>query len=142
MAGGSEQVGDVLAAAAAACTVADIAGLLRDLRRRHARQRRDTPLTYRELAVRTGWSQSAIREYFAGRTLPPTDRLDALAVLLGATAAEQGALGTARDRVEEARRAAASPSASVPVARQLPADVSGFAGRLGTCSPVPRRTNC
>jgi tetratricopeptide (TPR) repeat protein/transcriptional regulator with XRE-family HTH domain len=131
MAGGSAQIWDVVRAAAAAHTVADVAGLLRELRRRHARQRRDSPLTYRELAARTGWSQSAIGEYFAGRTLPPTDRLDALVTLLGASAAEQGALGTARDRVEEARRAVAPPDAMAPVARQLPADVSGFVGRAG-----------
>src|SRR5262245_40927644 len=72
MAGGSMQAPDVLAAAAAAGTVADIAGLLRELRRRHARRSRDSPLTYRELAARTGWSTAAIGEYFAGRTLPPT----------------------------------------------------------------------
>src|SRR5262249_41897728 len=112
-------------------TVADIARLLRDLRRRHARQSRDSPLTYRELAAKTGWSQSAIGEYFAGRTLPPTDRLDALAAPLGATAAEQGALGPARGRVEERRRAAAPGGGAVPVARQLPRDVSGFVGRAG-----------
>lgn len=139
MAGEPVQASDVLQAAAAAHTVADIAGLLRDLRRRHARWRRDSPLTYRELAARTGWSQAAIGEYFTGRTLPPTDRFDALVVLLGATAAEQGVLGTARDRAEEARRAAApagdrTPRAGggvVPVARQLPRDVAGFAGRAG-----------
>jgi tetratricopeptide (TPR) repeat protein/transcriptional regulator with XRE-family HTH domain len=132
MAGGSVQTQQVLQAAAAAHTVADIAGLLRELRRRHARQRRDTPLTYRELAGKTGWSQSAIGEYFSGQTLPPTDRLDALVALLGATPAEQAALGTARDRVEEHRRAAAPPGgAALPVARQLPRDASGFVGRDG-----------
>ena len=98
MAGGAAQTSDLVAAAAVAQTVADIAVLLRELRRRHARQSHDSQLTYRELAAKTGWSQAAIGEYFAGRTLPPTDRLDALVALLGATAAEQGALGTARDR--------------------------------------------
>jgi NB-ARC domain len=53
-----------------------------------------------------------------------------LVVLLGATAAEQGALATARDRVEEARRAGAPAGGqAVPVARQLPADLATFAGR-------------
>jgi AAA domain len=36
--------------------------------------------------------------------LPPTDRFDVLTRLLGATAAEQGGLATARDQVEEHRR--------------------------------------
>ncbi len=132
MAGGSGQAPDLVQAAAAARDVADIAGLLRDLRRRHARQQFDSQLTYREIAAKTGWSQAAIAEYFSGRTLPPTVRLDGLASLLGASAAEQSALGTARDRVEERRRGAAAPVGGVaPVARQLPRDVSGFAGRAG-----------
>jgi tetratricopeptide (TPR) repeat protein/transcriptional regulator with XRE-family HTH domain len=130
MADGGWADSHAVVAAVAAGGVDDIAALLRDLRRRHARQSRDSPLTYRELAAKTGWSQAAIGEYFSGRTLPPTDRLDALAVLLGATAAEQSALATARDRVDEARRVAARVGGpTAPVARQLPADVSGFAGR-------------
>ncbi|WP_051723633.1 ATP-binding protein [Micromonospora chokoriensis] len=106
----------------------DLAALLRALRRRHARQQGDGELTYRELAARTGWSHTAIAEYLTGKTLPPTDRLDALVRLLGATPAEQGALATARDRIEESRRRAARvPDRMVP--RQLPADVASFAGR-------------
>src|SRR5579859_5170989 len=89
------------AAASAAATLEDLAALLRDLRRRHARSRRDRHLTYRELAAETGWSQTAIAEYFTARTLPPTDRFDALLEVLGAGPAEQRALATARDRVEE-----------------------------------------
>lgn len=38
-------------------TVPDLAGLLRQLRRREARQQGETPLTYRQLAARTGWSR-------------------------------------------------------------------------------------
>jgi tetratricopeptide (TPR) repeat protein len=132
MPGRSAQAKDITSDAAAASTVADVARLLRELRRRYARQQRDSPLTYRELAAKTGWSQAAIAEYFSGRTLPPIDRLDALAVLLGANPAELGALGTARDRVEERRRAAAPPSGpATPAVRQLPRDVSGFVGRAG-----------
>ncbi|HEV2342875.1 MAG TPA: tetratricopeptide repeat protein [Actinocrinis sp.] len=93
-------------AAATVRTLEDLAALLRDLRRRHARSRRDSTLTYRELAVRTGWSQTAIAEYFTARTLPPTDRLDALLEVLCATPAERRALATARDRVEETNRRA------------------------------------
>lgn len=139
-------------AAATAATIEDLAALLRDLRRRHARSRRDSTLTYRELAVRTGWSQTAIAEYFTARTLPPTDRLDALLEVLCATPAERRAFATARDRVEEANRqarrrpatrsaptgaarATASghmPTAARPVAvpRQLPAAPRLFTGRV------------
>lgn len=133
---------------AAVETAADLAGLLRALRRRHARDNRDSELTYRELAARTGWSPSAIAEYFTARTLPPTDRFDALIGLLGATSAEQGALATARDRVEERRRTGKTPRAptpqgtatatapapapapaTVPPPRQLPAVTRRFIGR-------------
>src|SRR5690606_13126215 len=107
----------------------------------------DAELTYRELAERTGWSVAAIGEYFAGTTLPPTDRFDVLVRLLGATAAEQGALATARDVVEEHRRRGAAAASAArrprrgshppgggppderPVPRQLPPDVPGFTGR-------------
>jgi transcriptional regulator with XRE-family HTH domain len=112
-------------------TLDELAGLLRTLRRRHARRRRDRELSYREIAARTGWSHTAIGEYFAGRTLPPIDRFDALVALLGASPAEQGALATARDRVAENRRAAARGRAEV---RQLPVETiryahHGFAAR-------------
>ncbi len=98
---------DPLASAAGmARTLDDLAAVLRDLRRRHARSRRDTSLTYRELAAKTGWSQTAIAEYFTARTLPPTDRFDALLEVLGTTPAERRALATARDRIEEGQRQA------------------------------------
>ncbi|GAA3776227.1 tetratricopeptide repeat protein [Plantactinospora mayteni] len=113
-------------------TLPDLAAVLRALRRRHARQRRDGELTYRELAARTGWSTAAVAEYLTGRTLPPTDRFDILVGLLGATPVEQGMLATARDRVAEEQRR--TPRRSVraghrPVPRQLPADVFAFMGR-------------
>lgn len=91
-------------AASTATTLEDLAALLRDLRRRHARRRRDRHLTYRQLAAETGWSPTAIAEYFTARTLPPTDRFDALLAVLDVSPAEQRALATARDRVEEANR--------------------------------------
>ena len=100
----------VLEAAAEAQSVADLARLLRRLRRREARRRHDSQLTYRELAVKTGWSLAAVGEYFRGRTLPPTDRFDVLTTLLGATPAEQGVLATARDRAEEYRRQHPGPA--------------------------------
>ncbi|MEU7849045.1 tetratricopeptide repeat protein [Micromonospora parva] len=114
--------------AAGARTSDDLAGLLRALRRRHARHQGGGELTYRQLAVRTGWSHTAIAEYLTGKTLPPTDRLDALVCILGATPAEQGALATARDRIAESRRRAPrGPHRMVP--RQLPADVATLVGR-------------
>jgi tetratricopeptide (TPR) repeat protein len=114
--------------------VEDLARLLRELRRRDARQRRDAPLTFRQLASRTGWSFTVISQYFAGKVLPPTDRFDGLVRLLGATPAEQRALATARDRVEELRREArgeASGGAVVSgvVPQALPAPVPSFTGR-------------
>ncbi|HEX9339125.1 MAG TPA: helix-turn-helix transcriptional regulator [Pseudonocardiaceae bacterium] len=96
-----------------------LARALRQLRRRLARQRNDAPLTYRELAATTGWAHGVIGDYFAGKTLPPTDRFDVLVGLLGATPAEQGQLATARDQVEEVRRLRPKirPHAPVPMTR-------------------------
>jgi tetratricopeptide (TPR) repeat protein len=107
-------------------TVDGLGRLLRQLRRRYARQR-DEPLpTYRELAAATGWSHGIVGQYLAGRILPPTERFDVLVRLLGATPAEQGALATVRDRVEERRRADQQVTA---LPRQLPVDVPAFTGR-------------
>jgi tetratricopeptide (TPR) repeat protein len=126
-------------------TAADLARVLRELRRRHARRLGRAEPSYRELAEAAGWSHGIIGEYLAGRVLPPTDRFDVLVRLLGATSAELGALATARDRVEEARRLArrdgSGPSAAdgatqttgtrggALIPRQLPMDVYGFTGR-------------
>lgn len=122
-------------AAAGAQTLEDLAALLRDLRRRHARERRDSPLTYRELAGRTGWSQAAIAEYFTGRTLPPTDRFDALVEVLGARPAERGALADARDRLEENQRRARSRPARRP---EPPAgDSAPASGTVPAPGPAP-----
>jgi AcrR family transcriptional regulator len=117
-------------------TLPQLAGLLRGLRRREARERGGPELTSRELATRTGWSHTTIADYFAGKILPPTDRFDVLVGLLGATVAEQGGLA-ARDRVEELRRVepAGVGSAGVGgpgwvVPRQLPAAARYFVGRV------------
>ncbi|GAA3208313.1 ATP-binding protein [Dactylosporangium siamense] len=117
-------------------TLAELAGLLRALRRRHARRCGERELSYRTLAARTGWSHTAVAEYFTGKTLPPTDRFDVLVDLLGAGPAERGALATARDRVHERRRGDTRPpdpqpdrAAAAPVPRQLPPAVHQFSGR-------------
>lgn len=85
-----------------------LAALLRQLRRRAARRDGGAQITYRQLAARTGWAHGVIGDYFAGKTLPPTDRFDTLVQLLGATGRELRLLATARDRVEEARRSRAA----------------------------------
>jgi tetratricopeptide (TPR) repeat protein/transcriptional regulator with XRE-family HTH domain len=102
-------IGSLTRAAAGTQTLQQLAALLRTLRRRHARHRRDRELTYRDLAERTGWSLTSIAEYFTAKRLPPTDRFDALLVLLGADLTEQGALASARDRVDERRRTSNPP---------------------------------
>ncbi len=105
---------------------AELAQALRQLRRRHARDRNDSVLTYRELSTRTGYAYGLIAEYFSGKRLPPTDRFDVLVQLLGANSAEQGALASARDRIEE-RRHAGQTTRTRP--RELPADLADFVGR-------------
>ena len=158
--------GELVQAAARAQTLEDLSELLRGLRRRHARSQRDSSLTYRELAARTGWSTTSIAQYFTAHTLPPTDRFEALLEVLGAVPAERRALANARDRVEEGqyrtrnRRsvhipAAAAPRAAAPqpppsvVPRQLPAAPRMFTGRSFELSrlsaaldahPAPGRT--
>ncbi|GAB7046506.1 ATP-binding protein [Catenuloplanes indicus] len=137
-----------LADAADVRTVAQLAQLLRRLRRRHARDRLDSELTYRELAAASGFSVAAIAEYFTGRTLAPTDRFDVLIRLLGATAEECGALATARDRVAEARRGprtgrgtptpAGGATRTAVVPRQLPAAVAHFTGRSRELAELDR----
>ncbi|MGW0909647.1 helix-turn-helix domain-containing protein [Streptomyces sp. NPDC002853] len=120
-----------------------LAALLRQLRRRAARRDGGAQITYRQLAARTGWAHGVIGDYFAGKTLPPTDRFDALVQLLGATGHELRLLATARDRVEEARRLRPAANGRAgppgkegaapvpPVPRQLPADIPELPGRAG-----------
>lgn len=122
----------VIATASKVGSVDDLAELLRQLRRRQARRRGDSPLTYRELAGRTGWSHGSIGGYLTGKILPPADRFDILVQLLDAAPDELGALADARDRVEERSRAddrgTAEPGGG-DVPRQLPAAPGAFTGR-------------
>jgi hypothetical protein len=117
-------------------TTVDLAKELRRLRRREARQRGGSELTYRELAARTGWSYTAIGKYFTGGALPPTDRFDELVRLLGASPREQGVLATGRDRVEENRRRPGTEADCRP--RQLPTDLPEFVGRAGELAELDR----
>jgi tetratricopeptide (TPR) repeat protein len=141
--------GALVEACPAVADLADLARLLRQLRRRQARERGDSPLTHRELAAKTGWSHGIISAYLTGQVLAPTDRFDVLIRLLGATSAEQSALATARDRVEEARRGGvedegARAIARRPPPRQLPAALPYFVGRreeLATLDALAERTS-
>src|SRR5207248_6740561 len=114
-------------------TLADLGEVLRRLRRRHARRANVPELTVRELARRSGYAYGVISEYLSGKALAPTDRFDVLIRLLGASTAEQRALATARDRVEERRR---RRRPAVP--RELPPDVPDFTGRRRELAELDR----
>ncbi|GAA4257057.1 ATP-binding protein [Dactylosporangium darangshiense] len=121
-------------------TLDELAGLLRDLRRRQARRVHSSPLTFGELAARTGWPHAAIGAYFAGRALPPAERLDALLRLLGASPAECGAVAAARSRIAE-HNGAAAPAFAASFGLDelsLPAGPAGFAGRAGAIARLDR----
>ncbi|HET7016151.1 MAG TPA: tetratricopeptide repeat protein [Streptosporangiaceae bacterium] len=129
----------------------DLAFVLRQLRRRHARHHRDTELTYRELAARSGYARGVIGDYFTGKVLPSTDRLDVLLGLLGASGEEKRALASARDRLEELRREA-SVTARTRTAAKPPifpsaqttdrshentSQMQAAASETVSCEPVP-----
>jgi tetratricopeptide (TPR) repeat protein len=115
-------------------TVEELGEVLRQLRRRYARRHNTPELTVRELARRSGYAYGVISEYLSGKTLAPTDRFDVLIRLLGASATEQRALATARDRVDEQRRA----RLPVSVPRELPPDVPMFTGRRKELAELDR----
>ena len=89
--------------AAAVKTTADLARVLRALRRREARLRHGPELTYREMSERTGWSVSVVGGYFTGVKLPSTERFDELVLMLGARPHERGLLATAWERAAAGR---------------------------------------
>src|SRR5688500_17140512 len=101
---GQESADALVRDAARVESLLDLAQLLRALPRRHARHRRDSELSMRELAECTVWSRAAIAAYLSGGTSPPPDRLDGLLRVLGCTGAVLGAVVSARDLVEESRR--------------------------------------
>src|SRR5262245_58589338 len=116
-------------------TLGELGEVLRRLRRRYARRNGIAEPTVRELARRSGYAYGVISEYFGGKALPPTDRFDVLIRLLGANPTEQRALATARDRVDEQRRARRSMFA---VPRELPPDTYGFTGRREQLAELDR----
>ena len=69
---------------AAVRTLAELGEVLQGLRRRDARVRDDRKASYRELAAKTGWSRTAVRDYITGQTLPSADRFETLSILSGA----------------------------------------------------------
>src|SRR4051812_34049280 len=103
-----EPSGSLAARAQAARTLADLAQVLAELRQRESRHRQGRPLSYRQLAGDTGSSVAAIGTYLGGTRLPSADRLERLAVILGADGAERVALAAARDRIAEAGRLVAA----------------------------------
>jgi transcriptional regulator with XRE-family HTH domain len=128
----SDTVADV---AARVSTPAELAGLLRRLRNRQARTRQAPAVTYRELAGKMRRSHGIIGAYLTGKVVPPVDRFDELARLLGATPNELGVLATARDRVSDRRLAQTGPGAPP---RQLPAAVTALAGRGDALTALDR----
>ncbi|MDI1460898.1 BTAD domain-containing putative transcriptional regulator [Catellatospora sp. KI3] len=117
----------------------ELAHLLHQLRRREARRRGGQELTYRELSARTGWSLGIVAQYFSGKSVPPVDRFDVLVRLLGATAAELGALATARDAAADGRRKGPAAAAGGQSFRLLgPVVVAGPAGAARLTGPKPR----
>lgn len=122
---------DVAARAATVHTRADLARLLRDLRRREARERGGRELTYQQVADLAGWSVAVTGEYLTGAKLPSTDRFDELVRLLGARPHEQGPLATARERVADEVRMAGAERAADPFMppQMLPIVAGGFTGR-------------
>jgi hypothetical protein len=133
----AEDTADLVRQVAEVRTLTDLAGVLRLLRRREARRRNGVQLSYRALAILTGWSPAIIGFYLTGRVLAPTDRFDTLVQVLGAGPAEQGVLATARDRIAEVRQVGLS-RLSAPAALWERSDalavlddlLRGSAGRL------------
>lgn len=129
----SDTVADV---AARVSTPAELAGLLRRLRNRQARTRQAPAVTYRELAGRMRRSHGIIGAYLTGKVVPPADRFDELARLLGATPRELGVLATAWDRVSDQRLG--QTGLAIPP-RQLPAAVAALAGRGDALAALDRQ---
>ncbi|MER7279832.1 tetratricopeptide repeat protein [Dactylosporangium sp. NPDC000244] len=127
-------------------TLDELSGLLRDLRRRQARRVRSSPLTFGEMAARTGWPHAVIGTYFDGRALPPAERLEALLRLLGASPAECFAFASARSRIETVRPGFPAAGGSSTLggsapgtgSRALPPAPPGFAGRAGVVARLDR----
>lgn len=131
----------------AAEAMADLGARLRELQRR-ARRASGRRLTCRELAERTGYGRTSISNWLQGRSLPTADRLDDLLIALEATRSEQRALATARDLIEERRKARplpppgpASPGTApqhVLIPHELPPDVDAFTGRSAELAELDR----
>src|SRR5688572_25826343 len=121
-------------AAARAQTVADLAALLRVLRRREAELRQGPELSYRQLASHTGWSRGSVFGYLTGLTLAPAERFGDLVRLLGARPDEQSALESAHARLAATLQAADATARALAghlgPPRTLPAPATAFTGRV------------
>jgi tetratricopeptide (TPR) repeat protein len=121
---------DVAVVAASVTSLPELSRLLQRLRRREARARRGSELTYRELATRMNCSLTTVGEYLTGVRLAPTSRFDVLVQALGASESELGALATAWDRVADALQQADKGAMDrPPVPRELPARDSCLVAR-------------
>lgn len=84
-------------------SVRELGSILNSLRRNSAKLHRIP--TYRDIAASTGIPHTTIGTYLTGKVLPPADRLDLLLGALSAPPSLSRALATARDRVDDLRRA-------------------------------------
>jgi tetratricopeptide (TPR) repeat protein len=130
--------GDIVTRATAVRTLVELAELLRDLRRRQARERGAPPLTYEQIATMTTWSRGSVGSYLAGVALAPIERFDRLTLLLGGRPHEREILATARDRVADALRDQRPRRADAPPTWTLPAAPGAFTGRVELLSQLDR----
>ena len=91
---------DISTVAALVQTTQDLGTLLRKL----LRESGGGPITYRDLAKRTGWSHATCGNYLNGRTLASRDRFEVLVDLFDLPPRLRRELLAARDRVEDLRR--------------------------------------
>jgi DNA-binding CsgD family transcriptional regulator/tetratricopeptide (TPR) repeat protein/transcriptional regulator with XRE-family HTH domain len=123
-----------LESVAAVRSLPQLSRFLRELRGREARLRDGREITFRELAHKTGWSRSVVRDYLAGQTLPPADRFDALVILLGAGPEERRQLASARDRVADLRSSADAVRLSGPSIVDREVELAGLCAAVDAVS--------
>ncbi|QFU91630.1 hypothetical protein [Amycolatopsis sp. YIM 10] len=122
-------LGDIAREAARVRTVGELAAVLNKVRRGN-RSADGRELTYRDLAAVTGIPHTTIGTYLSGKVLAPADRFDLLVTALGAPPALSQALATARDRVEDQRRATGEPDRRDSALSALAHQSLGVAGLI------------
>ncbi|YAL83875.1 AAA family ATPase [Dermacoccaceae bacterium W4C1] len=83
------------------------------------------------VAKRIGVAPSSLYAYLSGATLPPSEVLDELLIVVAAPADQRRLLSTARDDLSggRRRRGYGRADSGVAVPRELPCPVTGFVGR-------------